>query len=587
MRILLMGNPNVGKSALFMRLTGVDVVCSNYPGTTVSYCKGSLNLRPRLGSPKRNGFERHRRHRHDRRHGEFAELIDVPGTYSLEAASPAEEVATDMLDKGDIIINVVDATNLERNLYLTLQILEAGKPTVVALNMSDAARHLGVEIDVPELERLLGVPVVPTVAVTGEGVKELVERLVDAKIVGGGRTEDERWKEVGSIVTRVQTLHDRDHTLLESIEDATLKPITGLPIALVVLLIMFTVIINTGNWLIENVLDPFFYGVYGPWIKGLLEPVFPSGIIHDILLGQGEDFVESLGVLTTGVYVPLDMVLPFVALFYLMLALLEDVGYLPRLATLMDNLMHRLGLHGSAVVPSILGLGCNVPGVLATRILETGKQRFISATLMAICIPCLAQNAVIIGLLSRYGIQYIVIVYATLLILYISIGLTLNRLIKGESPEILLEIPPYRKPNFHAMLMKTWVRVRYFLTEAVPYVVLGVLLVNILYVTGIVAFIGGAIGPFMSALFGLPQEAVIALIIGFLRKDVAVGMLAPLGMTAMQLTVASTLLAIYFPCVATFTVLYRELGLKDLLKSMALMVIVTVVVGVLMRIILL
>lgn len=564
MRILLVGNPNVGKSALFSRLTGVNVVCSNYPGTTVSYCAGSIV--------------------HD---GEHAELLDAPGAYSLNADNPAEKVAVDLIDSADVIVNVVDATNLERNLYLTLQAQETGKPMAVALNMSDDARHKGVEIDVERLEELLGVPVVPTVGVTGEGVKELAERINQARSVKAERTDDERWREAGHIIGEVQTLHERRHTLIETLEDASIRPLTGIPIALLVLFLMFSFIINTGNFLIENLLDPFFYNVWGPLVRGVVEPVFPDGLMHDILLGEGDDFIESLGVLTTGVYVPLDMVLPFVILFYFALSLLEDVGYLPRLATLMDNVMHRMGLHGSAIVPTILGLGCNVPGVLSTRILETQKQRFISATLMALCIPCLAQNAVIFGLLSRQGIQYLAIVYGTLIILYVGVGFALNRFIGGESPELLLEVPPYRRPNFGGLVKKTWIRVRHFLTDAVPYVLLGVLFVNLLYVFGFVDLVAEAVGPLMSRLFGLPQVAVVALVVGFLRKDVAVGMLAPLGLSAMQLTIASTILAIYFPCIATFTVLYRELGLRDMVKAITLMVLVTIVVGATMKTVLL
>jgi ferrous iron transport protein B len=289
--------------------------------------------------------------------------------------------------------------------------------------------------------------------------------------------------------------------------------------------------------------------------------------------------VEGLGVLTTGVYVPLAMVLPFVALFYFMLAVLEDTGYLPRLATLMDNLMHMIGLHGSAIVPATLGLGCRVPGILATRVLESRKQRFISATLTAICVPCLAQNAVIFGLLARHGVRYMAIVYGTLIVLYVLAGLLMNRLVKGESPEILLEIPPYRMPRLGALLTKTWLRVRYFLTEAVPYILLGVFAVNLLFIGGVMDWISSNVGPVMSEAFGLPQDAVIALLVGFLRKDFAVGMLAPIQMTPMQLAVASTLLVVYFPCLATLTVLYNELGLRDFLKSMALMLAVTVVTG--------
>ncbi|MFH0860362.1 MAG: ferrous iron transporter B [Candidatus Altiarchaeota archaeon] len=565
MKILLMGNPNVGKSVLFSRLTGVQVMCSNYPGTTVSYCTGHMIY----GSRK-------------------VELIDVPGTYSLDARNRAEEIASEMLKEGDVIINVVDATNLERNLYLTLELLETGKPMIVALNMWDDTRHLGITVDVKKLEEMLGVPVVPTVAITGEGMKELSERLSEAR---GPKikkhSEDERWSDIGLITKEVQTVEHRHHTLWESLEDATIKPIPGIPIAFIVMFLVFSTIVSVGNWVIGHILDPFFYNIYGPFITGTVESFFPSGIVREILIGSGGKFTESLGVLTTAVYVSLDMTLPFVILFYFVLSLLEDIGYLPRLATLADSMMHRIGLHGSAIVPAMLGLGCNVPGALATRIMETRKQRFIAATLMAICIPCIAKNAVILGLLMRFGIKYVAIVYATLAILYVTLGLILNRLIPGESPELLLEIPPYRRPKLQTLVRKTWVRVEYFIKDAIPYVLLGVLAVNILYVLGIVDLFARAFGPFLSTWFGLPNEAVIALIVGFLRKDVAIGMLAPLGLSAMQLVVACTILSIYFPCVATFTVLTKELGIKDMAKAVMLMILVTFTVGGIMRFLLL
>jgi len=565
MKILLVGNPNVGKSAVFSRLTGVDVICSNYPGTTVAYCSGSVQFG-----------------------GDKEELIDTPGTYSLTPRSRAEEVSVDMVDEGDLIVNVVDATNLERNLYLTLQLLERGKPVVVALNMWDETRHLGISIDPHKLEKLLGVPVVPTVAVTGEGIKDLVTRLEEAKKPKSEKTsEKKRWGRIGEIIAQTHVVSHRHHTLFERLEEATIKPLTGLPIAAAVLFIAFSLIVTTGNWVIENLLDPFFYEIYGPLVRGLIERLASEGVFHELLLGTGEDFTESLGVLTTGVYVPLAMVLPFVILFYFALSLLEDTGYLPRLATLLDNVMHKIGLHGSAIVPAILGLGCNVPGALATRMMDSKKQRFIAATLMAICIPCLAQNAVIVGLLLRYGVVYVAIVYATLITIYVVLGLTLNRLIPGESPEILLEIPPYRRPDLASLIKKTWIRVKHFLVEAVPYVMLGVLLVNLLYIAGVIDLVAQTLGPLMTRWFGLPHEAVIALVVGFLRKDVAVGMLAPLGLTAMQLVIACTILAMYFPCIATFTVLLRELGAKDMIKASALMVAVALFVGGLMKAVLL
>ncbi|HHQ44859.1 MAG TPA: ferrous iron transporter B [Candidatus Altiarchaeales archaeon] len=565
MKILLMGNPNVGKSAIFSRLTGVHVVCSNYPGTTVTYCEGKM---PYLGSE--------------------AKLMDVPGTYSLNATVKVEQVANDMLQQGELIVNVIDATNLERNLYLTLELLEHEKPMIIALNMWDDARHLGVNIDVEKLQQHLGIPVIPTVGVTGEGIKELVEAMPKTKPVKKKKlTEAERWIEIGEIVSDVQQLEYLHHTLKEKLEDASILPKTGIPIALAVLALSFFFIINAGNFIIEELIDPIFYDYYGPFIRETVERFFPAGTVHEILLGTGEDFVESLGVLTTGLYVPLAMVLPFVILFYTVLSLLEDSGYLPRLATLMDTLMHRIGLHGSAIVPSILGLGCNVPGMLSTRILESDKQRFIAATLLAICIPCLAQNAIITGLLLNYGIRYVAIVYATLLTLYITIGFTLSKIIPGETPETIMEVPPYRMPSLKSTFKKTWMRVKYFITEAVPYVLGGVLLINLTYVSGLINHISRIFGPIMSKLFGLPEEAVLALIIGFIRKDVAVGMLAPLGMTAMQLTLACTILAVYFPCIATYVVLFKELGLRDTLKSTAIMMIASLTVGILLKTILL
>jgi ferrous iron transport protein B len=234
-----------------------------------------------------------------------------------------------------------------------------------------------------------------------------------------------------------------------------------------------------------------------------------------------------------------------------------------------------------------LGLGCNVPGALATRSLETRKQRFISATLLAICVPCMAQLAMVFGVLGRYGIYYIGIVFITLTVLYITIGLLLKRFIKGESPEIFLEIPSYRRPSFKAVLKKTWMRIRWFLREAIPYLFLGVFIINILYAVGVLQWISNAVAPFMEGLFGLPGETSIALVTGFLRKDLAVGMLLTIeGISVLQLVIAVTMLTIYFPCVATFAVLIKELGIKDMIKSAAIMIGTAATVGIILKLIL-
>jgi ferrous iron transport protein B len=277
------------------------------------------------------------------------------------------------------------------------------------------------------------------------------------------------------------------------------------------------------------------------------------------------------------------MVLPYILAFYFTLAILEDSGYLPRLATLSDNVFHKLGMHGYGIISVFLGLGCNVPGALSTRILETRKERFISATLMAIAVPCMAQTAMVLAILGPYGFGYLGLVFGTLALVYIVGGLLMNRFVRGESPEIFLEIPPYRKPSLRAVAKKTWMRIRGFVNEAVPWLFLGVVLINILYAVGFIGLLGNVFSPVMEGWLGLPREASIVLLIGFFRKDLAVGMLLPLGMTPMQLVIAATLLTIYFPCVGTFAVLVKELGMRDMFKSVGIMVTAALLVGGLMR----
>ena len=564
-KILLMGNPNVGKSVVFARLTGAKVIASNYPGTTVDFYKGKIKIG-----------------------GETYELIDAPGTYSLEPSNKAEEVAKKLLEEADIVINVVDATNLERNLYLTLQLLEAKKPMIVALNLWDETKHLGIEIDVEKLEKELGVPVVPTVALTGEGIKKLVERIKEAKEGKLKLGEAERWAKIGEIVKKVEKISHRHHTWKDLLAEITIKPSTGIPIAVIILTFCFVVVRFIGEG-IANLISPLF-DAYLPLLQRLAD-FLGDNILRDILIGQLIDgkvsFEESMGLLSTALYVPFGVVLPYIIAFYVVLSILEDTGYLPRLATLADNIFHRLGMHGYGIITVFLGLGCNVPGAMATRSLETRKQRFISATLLAIAVPCMAQIAMIFGALGDYGIKYIAMVFITLATLYFVMGLILNRFVKGESPEIFMEIPPYRKPSLAAIAKKTWMRIQWFLRDAIPWLFFGVFIINILYALHILDFIGNLLSPIIVGWFGLKKEAAVALIAGFLRKDLAVGMLLPLQMTAKQLVIAITILAIYFPCVATFTTLMKELGLKDMFKATLIMLFTAFIVGGLQRILLL
>lgn len=563
--IFLIGNPNVGKSVVFSRLTGVQVISSNYPGTSVEIIKG-----------------------HFKSAADKIEVIDLPGTYSLEPSSKAEEVAVNLLHEHNkeefVVINIIDATNLERNLFLTLQLIEQGYQIIVCLNMCDEAGHKGVQIDAKKLEELLAVPVIPTCALTGVGIKLLLERINEASPKFRDKIDHrQRWQKIGDIVEAAQKLSHRHHTLKEVLEDASLRPVSGILMSAGIIFASYKLVRFSGELLINKLFNPVFFNFYRPLLERLSVYLGQEGFLHHLLIGDlirgNIDFKQSLGLLTTAPYIEFAMVLPYIISFYFILSLLEDIGYLPRLAILLDNLLHRLGLHGFAIIPVLLGFGCNVPGILATRVLESKRERFIASTLISIGIPCVPLQAMIFGLLGAFGGFYVAGVYLVLFSVMVILGLILNKFLKGYSPEFLLEIPPYRFPPLHTFAHKMFFRVKGFIFEAAPVVLLGVLIINILIFFKLFDFITGMSAPIIKGLFGLPKEAVVALVIGFLRKDVAVGMLGPLGLSAKQLLISTVLLAMSFPCIATFAVLLKELGVKGLIKALLIMITVSLIVG--------
>lgn len=575
-KLLLVGNPNVGKSALFTRITGVHAVSSNYPGTTVGFLEGWL-----------------------RRNGHCWRVIDVPGAYTLSPTNEAEEVAERMLNEGaDVVVLVLDATALERNLFLAFQTMERRLPVVIALNMVDEARHKGIDVDPEALERLLGVPVVPTVAVTGQGISRLLDRLPEARpgsvrLSGehacetGVPGKEERWAAIGTIIERVQRVRHRHHTLLDRLEDASVDSFWGLIIGLLVIATSFASIRFLGEGIIDKFFDPMFEAYLLPVAERLSVFLGGEGFVHDIVVGRlidGHiDFEQSFGLLTTGLYVPLAMVLPYVAAFYFVLSLLEDFGYLPRLAVIFDALLHQMGLHGFAIVPSLLGLGCNVPGILATRVLDSDRERFIAATLISVAIPCAGLQAMILGTVGQLGMRWILAIYATLILSWFLLGRLLHSFLPGFSPELIVEIPPYRIPSFRSLGLKLWMRVRGFLLEAVPLVLGGILIVGVLDATGVTAFLSKLLAPLFNGLLGLPAEASGPILLGILRKDVAMGMLGALGLSPAQLVVAAVTLSMTFPCIATFIVLWKELGGRRMVASMGIMIASALIAGTAVR----
>jgi ferrous iron transport protein B len=572
MKIVLMGNPNVGKSAIFSRLTGVSVICANYPGTTVEMRKGKLKIG-----------------------GISAEVIDSPGTYSLEPINEAERVATRLVHEADQVIVVIDATNLERGLYLTLQIRNLGIPLVIALNIWDEAKHRGIQIDADKLSEMLGVPVIPTIATTGEGIKKLVNALPSLQVSPNKMTGEEIWIEIGRVIASTQQVTHRHHTFLEKLGDISMTPSTGIPLAMGILLLSFFMVWIIGETITGYALDPLF-NLYEPVILKL-SVVIENEYLEKILIGEVGETVQweqAMGLLTTGLYVPFAIVMPFVFAFYLLLSLLEDSGYLPRLSVLADSLMHRVGLHGLAVLPMFIGLGCHVPGILATRTLENRKQKFIAAAILSTCIPCMAQLSVISSLIFNsvgrdnfsYAVLSLLLVFLILFLVWLFLGNVLNRVIKGGSPEIFMEVPPYRIPYLPALTKKMWMRIRAFLFEAIPFIFLGIAIANILDAFGIVDVLGTAMSPLLSAWLGLPEGAANALLLGILRKDVAVGMLYGLNLSLGQAIVACIVLTMYFPCIATFVILFEELGFKSLVATISIMLSTALLVGGLLNLIL-
>jgi len=595
MKILLIGHPNVGKSVIFNRLTGANVIASNYPGTTVDYSKGYM-----------------------RQFGQDIELVDVPGTFSLEPKDKAEDVAVKMLrDNPDArIICVIDAAKIERGLYLVLELIERGFPIVISLNMWDVAHDKNIIIDEKKLEAILGIPVVPTVAVSAEGISDLIHRLQDVtpgflpdivsrlkysrsmfdtccsecmgcafksraedKPLSFVLSPDERWNLVEEIASLTVSFGHFLHTLKDALGDYTVKPATGIPFAMAMLYAFWSVFttfagfftdgflvkIFDGHWL--PLLQQHFPGGAGNWFYALM---VDAGQMVDGLVMPSETCLESFGVLTSGLFLPLGIVLPAIFIFYVMLALLEDIGYMARLAVLMDTFLHKIGLHGYAIVPSILSLGCNVPGVEATRILETGKQRFMMMTLLAVFIPCSAQ----IGIMQEVIPDYLGFVMAYLFVGYFAFGFILNKIIPGKTPEILMDVPPYQRPIPANITRKVVMRTMGFLKEGVPFVMAGIILVNILYGIGFIDSLASFLAPVFEGWFGVPRETAGPLVAAFLRKDLAIAQLGAIEMSQYQMISSVVLVTIYFPCVATFIMMLKEGGRAFIGSVIALMAVV-------------
>ena len=392
---------------------------------------------------------------------------------------------------------------------------------------------------------------------------------------------DERWNLIEKISKKTVTFGKYQHTLKDAVGELTVKPLTGIPIAVAILYGFWSVF---GSFAGTLCTDGFFVKIFDGHFLPFMQKVF-TGLpkwLYYIFVGDplADNCFEAFGVLTSGLFLAIGVVLPAIFIFYLMLTLLEDIGYMPRLAVLIDTVLHKIGLHGYAIVPTILGLGCNVPAVTATRILETRKQRFIAMTIMAIFIPCGAQ----LGIMEEVIPDTIGLVLLYLIIGYFIFGFILNKIIPGRSPEILIDVPPYQLPTRRNVGRKLRMRITSFFKVAIPFVLLGCALVNVLYLAGVIEWLGNLFAPVFVGWFGVPKETAGPLVAAFLRKDLAVAQLSTIKMTKYQMIMAVVLVSIYFPCVATFAMMLRE-GWRELLGALAVLAATVFLYGGLMHLI--
>ncbi|MGQ9639427.1 MAG: ferrous iron transport protein B [Candidatus Bathyarchaeia archaeon] len=636
--VALAGNANVGKSSIFNQLTGLSQTVGNWPGKTVEKAEGRLHFA-----------------------GYTVKILDLPGIYSLSTFSIEEIVARDYIatERPDVIVNIVDASALERNLYFTIQLLELQAPVVMALNQVDYAARRGVKIDIDLLSETLRIPVVPTVAVTGVGITELLNTIIDvvegkiklseSRIEYGREIEEEieklehmvkelpklierypaRWisvkllerdeeithkvKEspngdeilaaVDDAASRIERMHGEpapiviaserygmaSHIAREvtkvlspprvTVEDRlsalTAHKILGYPILIAVAISMFTLIFIVGAYLV-NALEIFFEDMLIPAIDVHLSRFLPQFLVEIIDRG-----------IISGIAAGATIALPYIVPFYILLAILEDSGYLPRAAFLMDSFMHKMGLHGKAFIPLLLGYGCNVPACVGCRIMETERERFI-AGFVVVLVPCAARTVIILGLVGRYlGLHVALTIYIFDLALIFVLGRVAYRLLPGEPIGLVMEMPPYRTPSPSSVLKKTWTRTKDFIYVAFPLIIAGSATLQFLMSTELIWPISESMSPLISGWLGLPNISGVPLIFGVLRKELTLILLAELAgttsfrhvLTPIQMVVFTLVTTIYIPCIATIAVLGREFGWKKAAGVAAADILLAILLG--------
>lgn len=608
--IALAGNANVGKSVIFNELTGSNQIIGNWPGKTVELAEGKLCFG-----------------------GQDIHIIDLPGIYSFYTYSMEELVSREYIafEKPDVVINVIDAAVLERNLFFTIQLLEMEVPLVICVNQMDIAKQKGIIIDTKKLEVALGVPVAATVAIRGEGLHELVEKAVEVA-KSAFKTKSNTLEYGAEIEKRIQTLTNflesknlnleypsrwiaikllendpeirklmgsksrevvsRAYQLAEEIENIHQEPsfsviaseryslanrvsqgaqihhkiktsfaekldklvthrVLGYFASALVIagLLLWTFII--GNFLSGILSDAFsFFQPVDPQVSGSLATILWNG---------------AFGGLVAGV----TLIVPFVIPFYFMLSLIENSGILTRVAFMMDSAMHKIGLHGKALIPMILGYGCNVPAIESTRILENRRERLLAAFAITFA-PCSARTIVIMGLVALYvNVWWAIALYAIDILVMLIVGRIALKVVPGETSGLIMEMHSFKVPSISVALKQTWKRTKSLVYLVFPVYIIASALIQALYALGFLTPLANLLAPITVFWLGLPVFAGVVLIFGAVRKEYTLLMLVALFgtnlaavLSPVQFIILALVSMLFIPCLSTITILLRDFGWK-------------------------
>jgi ferrous iron transport protein B len=632
-RVILVGNPNVGKSVLFNALTGSYTAVSNYPGTSVEVLSGNATIQ-----------------------GESYQVLDTPGMYSLMPITEEERVGREILFKetADVVVHVIDARNIERMLPMTLQLIEAGLPVVLAVNIIDEAERLGMIIDIPRLEQKLGIPVVGSAFVRKRGLDDLcmlisayevpknaktfpyaedlesdIERVAsrltadyrvshrtvallllqkDVEVSNLVAESEQNFMEVNTVTREIvferrtdlhltislarkrvctellsgviQQDNKRRGVFGEKLSNVTMNPWTGIPLLLLVLyFVLYEFVGGFGAGTLVDLLEgELFEGWLIPWAVHTGEAHLPWYWLQELIVGE-------YGLVTLGIRYAVAIILPIVATFFFAFSIIEDSGYFPRLALLVDRIFKRFGMSGRAVIPIVLGLGCDTMAVMVTRTLETVRERIIATILLTLAIPCSAQLGVIMGLLSDVPGALAVWV-GSISLLFIIIGLLSARLMPGEEAVFYMELPPMRLPQPRNVLVKTFSRMHWYFLEIFPLFMIASVILWAGKMSGALQKLIALLEPVM-LLLGLPVNTAAVFVLGFFRRDFGAAGLYDMQssglLSATQLTVAAVTLTLFVPCIAQFLMMKKERGWKVSLLIFVFVTVVAFAVGALLN----